>query len=102
MDGAPIAYGDLRMRTERRNGCCLFWVRGAPLYPRPRCRGRDARPAPQVVPQVSPGFNVPEFYETFLEQQPAAEPVAAAAADALAGAVDGTHARGIDGGTRPR
>ena len=33
MDGAPIAYGDLRMRTERRNGCCLFWVRDAPFYP---------------------------------------------------------------------
>ena len=60
------------------------------------------RRSAQVVPQVSPGFNVPEFYETFLEQPAAAEPAVAAAADAHAGAADGRHAPGSDGGARPR
>mmetsp|Transcript_30772 Transcript_30772/g.94306 ORF Transcript_30772/g.94306 Transcript_30772/m.94306 type:complete len:88 (+) Transcript_30772:166-429(+) len=37
---APISYGDLRIRADREHGVCLFWV----------------------VPDIAPGFNVPEFY----------------------------------------
>ena len=42
-DDPPIGYGDLRITSDRRVGSCLFWV----------------------VPDVSQGFNVPEFYEQF-------------------------------------
>jgi hypothetical protein len=43
----PLAYGDLRVRTDRRRGACLFWV----------------------VPDVAPGFNVPDFYSAFVEER---------------------------------
>ena len=46
-DAAPLSYGDLRVRSDRRRGVCLFWV----------------------VPDVSPGFNVPDFYEAVLRDQ---------------------------------
>ena len=42
----PIGYGDLRITSDRRVGSCLFWV----------------------VPDVSQGFNVPEFYEQFRDE----------------------------------
>ena len=38
-DAAPLSYGDLRVRSDRRRGVCLFWV----------------------VPDVSPGSSVPDF-----------------------------------------
>ena len=44
--GPPIGYGDLRITSDRRVGSCLFWV----------------------VPDVSQGFNVPEFYEQFVAE----------------------------------
>ena len=46
-DAAPLSYGDLRVRSDRRRGVCLFWV----------------------VPDVSPCFNVPDFYEAVLRDQ---------------------------------
>ena len=42
-----IRYGDLRVCTDRRKGTCLFWV----------------------VPDVAPGFNVPNFYEDFVVER---------------------------------
>ena len=53
----PLSYGDLRLRSDRRRGACLYWT----------------------VPDVSPGFNVPDFYAGFLAQQQQA--TAAAHAD---------------------
>ena len=46
-DAGELHYGDLRVRSDRRRGVCLFWT----------------------VPDVSPGFNVPDFYEAVLRDQ---------------------------------
>ena len=73
----PIQYGDLRMSTERDGGqTCLFWVRGHQVLTGCLCTSytphhlRCATLA-QVVPDVSPGFNVPQFYAQFVEQRKA-------------------------------
>jgi hypothetical protein len=74
----PIQYGDLRMSTERDGGqTCLFWVRGTKSS-RAGCLCTSYTPhhlrcatLAQVVPDVSPGFNVPQFYAQFVEQRKA-------------------------------
>ena len=43
----PVFYGDQRVVSDPRKGCCLFWV----------------------VPDVAPGFNVPAFYEDFVNDR---------------------------------
>mmetsp|Transcript_51286 Transcript_51286/g.102070 ORF Transcript_51286/g.102070 Transcript_51286/m.102070 type:complete len:88 (+) Transcript_51286:65-328(+) len=45
-DNGPF-YGDLRVRTDRSRGTCLFWV----------------------VPDVAPGFNAPPFYDDFVNER---------------------------------
>lgn len=45
----PLGYGDLRIRSDKRHGVCLFWV----------------------VPDVCAGFNVPDFYAGFFQQRDA-------------------------------
>ena len=47
LDQRPVFYGDQRVVSDRRKGVCLFWV----------------------VPDVSPGFNVPAFYEDFVQER---------------------------------
>ena len=70
-DDSPIAYGDLRMSSDRRNGPCLFWVRRDASAAHSLCPCTpvlsDSR-ALQVVPDVSKGFNVPAFYAQFLAE----------------------------------
>ena len=70
----PIQYGDLRMSTERDGGqTCLFWVRGHQVLHGLSYTPHHLRCATlaQVVPDVSPGFNVPQFYAQFVEQRKA-------------------------------
>ena len=67
--GEPrIEYGDLRVTSDRRKGVCLFWVRARPMLP---MRSSRTSVVPwrlaQTVPDISPGFNVPDFYEDFVQ-----------------------------------
>ena len=43
----PVFYGDMRVTTSRDKGSCLFWV----------------------VPDVTPGFNTPPFYDEFVKER---------------------------------
>ena len=70
----PVFYGDTRVTTDRRKGSCLFWVCTAP------CKSHSTRvfssspcartcTCAQVVPDVAPGFNVPNFYDDFIRER---------------------------------